>query len=159
ETDRVETGVSQELPRRSMKLICPAAERSVDNRAATATEFSAIGIGFNFEFGDRIWRRLNNLIRKTLVAAAKIIVVEAINYEIGECAAQTVDVKRRFATGASHNAVESGFPNTRSQQCQICIRPAVERQTDYLSGIDNLTAFAGIGLEQLRRAADHDVFG
>ena len=85
---------SQALPCSRLRA---AAVVDVDGRAGGAAVLRAHVVGDDLELADRVRRRLHHLVREALVARAVGVVVDAVDQEVVEHAAQAVDVERAFA--------------------------------------------------------------
>ena len=96
----VQLGVAEELPGVAVKLVGAAAVGDVDRRAGRAAVLGAHVVGDDLELADRVGRRLHHLVREALVARAVGVVVDAVDQEVVEGAAQAVDVERAFARRA-----------------------------------------------------------
>ena len=83
--------------RGAVELVGAAAERGVDDGAAGAAVLGAEVVGLDLELLDRVGRDLHDLVREALVAGAVGVVVDAVEDEVVERAAQAVDVERRVA--------------------------------------------------------------
>ena len=147
----VQPGVAVELPAGAAEAVGAAAHRRVDDRAAGAPVFGAEVVGLHLELLDRIGRHLHDLVREALVAGAVGVVVDAVENEAVDRAAQAVDVERRVARLGNR-----GLADARAEQRQIGVVPAIERQVDDLFLGDDLAAIARIGFEELRGADDLD---
>ena len=146
--------VAQKLPRVAVKLIAAASVRHVDRRAGRAAVFRAHVVGDDFELGDGVGRRLHHLVRESLIARAVGVVVDAVDQEVIEGAAEAVHVERAFARRAGLIVIERRQPHTRRQERERRVLAAVERQRARLIARDDLAARARVGLDQ-RRGAGH----
>ena len=137
-----------------MKLIAAASVRHVNRCAGCAAVLRAHVIGDDFELGDGVGRRLHHLVRESLVARAVGVVVDAVDQEVVEGAAEAVHVERAFARRAGLIVIERRQPHTRRQERERRVLAAVERQRARLVARDDLPARARIGLDE-RRCAGH----
>ena len=96
----VQLRVAEELPRVAADLVRAAAVGDVDGRPGRAPVLGALVVGDDAELADRVGRRLHHLIGEPLVAGAVGVVVDAIDQEVVEGAAQAVDVERALARRA-----------------------------------------------------------
>ena len=148
EAGGVQIGVAQELVGRAVKLVGPGFHHRVHHRAAHAPVFGAVVAGDDFEFGDRVRRRLHQLRRIALVAGAVGVVVQAVQQKIVIRAAHAVHVEgalARRAAGREGNR-DGRLDRVGGQQRQVRVVAAVERQFDDLLRVDHLAVFARIGL-------------
>ena len=90
---RVKRRVAQVVIRRAVELIRAAAKRRIDHRAARAPVFGAEVVRLDFEFLNCVRRGLHDLIREALIAGAVGVVVHAVNDEVIERTAQSVDIE------------------------------------------------------------------
>ena len=136
-----------------MKLVRAAAERRVDDRAAGAAELGAEVVGLDLELLHRVRRHLHDLVGEALVAGAVRVVVDAVEDEIVQRAAQAVDVERGVARLADRRLADAG-----TEQCEVGVGAAVERQVDNRLVADDLAAVARFALEQPGGAGDDNGF-
>ena len=129
-----------------MNLIGAALGGGVDDGAGGAAILGAVVAGLHAELADRVRRQLHHLVGKALVAGAVGVVIHAIDHEIVERAALAVDVERRVAAGRAA-VLEHGLADAGSQQREIRIGAAVQRQIDDRGVADHVAAAAGIGLD------------
>ena len=153
EAGRVHRRVAEELPCAAAKLIGPRSVRGVDDGTAAAAVLGAVVVRLDLELGDRVGRDLNHLVREALVAGAVGVVVDAIELEVVRRVAKPVHVERALAA-ARPDAVLIRLEHPGRQQRQVRIGAAVERQVHDLLALDDLSALARIGLEQLPSTGD-----
>src|ERR1700722_4097596 len=94
ESDGIQIRIAQELPELAVKLVSAALDAGVDHRAGCVPELRAVVIGFHLVHLERIRIRLDDLIRKSLVAGSVSVVVHAVEHEIVQFASAAVDVER-----------------------------------------------------------------
>ena len=155
--DGVQIGIAQELVSRAMKLVPTGARGYTDHRATGPPVLRAVVVGDDLELRHGIGRRLRHLIGETLVAGAVGIVVDAIEQEVVIRAAHPVHVEGALAgsrRGGQRRAVYVG-----SQQGQVRVGAAVERQFHHLFCVDDLSVIARVRLEDTGGPADLDRFG
>ena len=137
-----------------MDLVGAAAVRDVHGRARRAAVLGALVVRDDAELADRVGRRLHHLVREALVAGAVGVVVDAVDQEVVERAAQAVDVERAFARRALIALVQGRLPHAGREQRQCRILAAVQRQLPHLLAGNHLAALAGVGFEQGRGGGD-----
>ena len=151
---RVQRGVAEEFPGVAVDLVGAAPVGDVHRRAGRASVFRALVVGDDAELADRVGRRLHHLVGEALVAGAVGVVVDAVDQEVVERAAQAVDVEGALARRAV--ALELLFsadwrtPVESSASAEYS-RPLSAQLAHLLAG-DHLAALAGVGLDQRRRA-------
>ena len=91
--NRIQVGVAVVLPYPAMKLVGAAVDRDVDHRTGSAAKFRTIVIGFDAKLVDRIRRRRNRLVGKSLVRSAVGVVVQSVEQKVVEFRPLPVDVK------------------------------------------------------------------
>ena len=131
----------------------------VDGRAGSAAVLGAHVVGDDPEFADRVGRRLHHLVGEALVARAVRVVVDAVDEEVIEHAAQAVDVERAFARRVPRRERRAGQLHARRQQRERRVLAAVQRQGAGLFARDHLAALARIGFDQRMRGRDIDSLG
>ncbi len=102
----------------------------------------AVTIGDDLELLQCIWRHLNHLVRKSLVGCAVGVVVQAVQNEIVELAAQAAHVEGRLPFRKP-----VGEPHARREQGERSAGAAIERQVNHCFVVDDLAAIARIRLE------------
>ena len=153
----IQVRVAQELPCRAVKLIGAALQRHVDDGAAGAPVFGAEVVGLHLEFGNRVGTQLDGLIGIALVAGVVGVVVDAVHLKVIEGAALPVDVERAFAEVAVVRIhAQKRLADARSQQRQVGIVAAVQRQIDHGRVVDDLAAIARIGFQHRDRVLHGD---
>ena len=158
EAGRVHRRVAQELPGAAVERVGAAAVVDVDRRARRAPVFGAHVVGDDLELGDRVRRRLHHLVREALVAGAVGVVVDAVDQEVVERAAQAVDVERAFARRVAGRQRGAGELDAGRQQRQRRVFAREQRQCADLLAADDLAALARVGLDQRLRRRDLDLF-
>ncbi len=86
----IEGGIANELPYRAMKLVGPAPETGNYSGAAAAAIFCRLTVGDETELRNGVGRWLHDLIRKTLVGGAEVVVVQAVEQEVIRRASEAV---------------------------------------------------------------------
>ena len=136
----------------AVELVRAAAVGDVDRRAGGAPVLGALVVGDDAELADRVGRRLHHLVREALVAGAVGVVVDAVDQEVVERAAQAVDVERAFARRAVGALVQRRLADAGREQRQRRVLAAVQRQLAHLVAGDHLAALARVGLDERRRS-------
>ena len=114
--------VAQKLPQVAVDLVGAGLDDGIHDGAVAAAEFGAVGIGLDFEFGDGIHRRLDDISGAVEDVAQIRIVVDAVE--------QKVILQRAGAVGAEAIGgfdARSGFggSNARAKQERVahsCVR-------------------------------------
>ena len=122
--------VAQELPAAAVERVRAAAIVDVDRRAGGAAVFGAHVVGDDLELADRVGRRLHDLVREALVAGAVGVVVDAVDQEVVERAAQAVDVERPLArrvAGRQRRAAELDAGRQQRQRRVLARHAAAAR--------------------------------
>ena len=135
-----------ELPRRPAEAVGAAGGRDVDGRAGRPSVLRAHVVGDDFELGHRVGRGLHHLVAEALVARAVGVVVDAVDEEVVERAAQAVDVEAPLARRETAR-VERRQPHAGREQRQARVITAVERKGPHLLAGDHLAALAALGFE------------
>ena len=151
---RIERRVAEELPPAPVQLVRAASVSDVHRRARRPTVLGALVVGDHPELTDRIRRRLHHLIREALIACPVRVVVDAVDQEIIERAAEPVHIERAFPRRPGRALVQGRLPDAGRQQRERRILAAVQRQPAGLVACDHLTALARIGFDE-RRRGDH----
>ncbi len=141
--DGVERSIPEIFPRAAVELAGAASGRDVHYGADDAAIFGAVVICHDFEFAQRVRRRLNGLVGESLVVGSVKVVVEPVQDEVIQFAALAVHVKRRVAARQGL-VLEEGLSNAWNQERQIRIGAAVEREVDNLTPADDLSTITRI---------------
>jgi len=94
-----------------------------------------------------------------LIARPVGVVVDAVDEEVVEGAAQAVDVERALARRAACRQIRGANVDAGRQKSQRGILAPVERQGSRLIAGDDLTALTGIGLQSRSFGGHADRFG
>ena len=148
ESGRVHARVAQELPAAAVERVGAAAVVDVDRRAGRAAVLGAHVVGDDLELADRVRRRLHHLVREALVARAVGVVVDAVDQEVVEGAAQAVDVERALARRVARRQRRAGELDAGREQRQRRVLAGDERQGARLLAGDDLAALARVGLDE-----------
>jgi hypothetical protein len=140
-----------------VKRIRTAAVVDVDGRAGGTAVLGAHVVGDDLELADRVRRGLHHLVREALVARAVGVVVDAIDQEVVEHAAEAVDVQGPLPGRVPGRQRRSAEFHSRRQQRERRILAGEQGQRARLIAGDHLAALAGVGLEQRRRGGDLDL--
>ena len=149
EAGGIEGRVANVLPGAPVELIGAEAGDHVDGSAAGVAKLGAGVIDYHLKLGYRIGRGLHHLVGESLIGGAVLVVVQAVEEEVVEGAAQAVDVKGAFARIALGELAGAGN-HAGGQLHQLRILASVQRQLGDFAVGDHLAVFAGLGL-QLRR--------
>src|SRR5262245_46067218 len=80
--DRVQRRIPKVFPNRSVKVVRSTSDADIHNRPACPAIFCAVAAGLDFELLRGIGRKLDDLVRETLIGGAVKIIVDAINQEV-----------------------------------------------------------------------------
>ena len=153
---RVQRRVAEEFPRAAVDLIHAAPVRHVHRRAGGAAVLRALVVRDDAELADRVGRRLHHLVRKALVARAVRVVVDAVDQEVVERAAQAVDVEGAFARRPVRALVQRRLADAGRQQGERRVLAAVQRELAHLVAGDHLAPLARVGFDERQRRGDDD---
>ncbi len=153
----VQLRVAEELPSVAVHLVRAAAVGHVHRRAGGAPVLGALVVGDDAELADGVGRRLHHLVRKSLVARAVRVVVDPVDQEVVERAAQAVHVERAFARRAVRALVERRLADAGREQRKRRVLAAVQRELAHLLAGDHLAALARVGLDERRCGGDFDL--
>ena len=156
---RVQRRVAEELEDVAAQAVAAAPIGDVHRRAGRASVLGALIVGDEAELRHRVGRRLHHLVREPLVARAVGVVVDAVDQEVVERAAEAVDVERAFARRAVGALVERGLPDAGREQRERRVLAAVERELAHLVAGNHLPALARVGLEERRLRRHGDALG
>ena len=137
-----------------MKLVSAAAIGDVNRRPGRPAVFRTHVVGDDPELRDGVGSGLHHLVRETLVARAVGVVVDAVDEEVVEGAAQAVHVERAFARRARLVVVQGRQTNASREKGQRRVLPSVQRKRPRLIAGDDLSTRAGIGFDE-RGSARH----
>ena len=144
----------EELPPAPVQLVRAAPVIDVDRRPGRAAVFRAHVVRDDLELADRVRRRLHDLVREPLVAGPVGVVVDAVDHEIVERAAQAVHIEGALARRVAGRQRRSSELDAGRQERQRRVLAGDQRKGARLIAGDHLAALARVGLDERARGGD-----
>ena len=151
----VEGFVAEEAEDDAVDVVRALLDRGVDHRSGRAPELGGVVARRDAELLERIDRRLDDLRRALLQVGGERVVVGAVQGEVVPGRVVAVGVEERVLAAALDALAR--VDDAGLQQRQLRITASEQRQVGELALVDRMAHVAGLGLEQLGPAADHDL--
>ena len=89
--NRIQIRIAEKLIRRPVESVRAALHGHIDRPAARTSVLGAVVISNYLKLGNRVRRRLRHLVRKSLIAGAISIVIDAVHQKVIVSASQSID--------------------------------------------------------------------